>query len=96
MTQFNRLVLTASPKTTRKSLSTFVDAALPLDERGKRFGARLVLRCITEHARPLGSRPLVDFLLSKISSHPAKFRTLRLTAFDMVDGARSRHRGAIE
>ena len=67
-------VSTASPQAAGKSLRTFVDAALALDERGKRFGARLVLRCITES--------LVDFLLSKISSHPAKCRTLRLTAFD--------------
>ena len=35
MTQFNRLVLTASPKTTRKSLRTCIDTTLPPDERGK-------------------------------------------------------------
>jgi hypothetical protein len=51
-----------SPKTAGKSPSTFVDAALPLHERGKRLSNRLVRHGISQHARPLGSRSLVYFL----------------------------------
>jgi hypothetical protein len=47
---------TGSPKTKCKSRSTFIDPALVLNEGGKRFGTRLVLRCVPQHARPLGSR----------------------------------------
>jgi hypothetical protein len=57
-----RWTATASPETTRKSPSTFVDAAFPLNKRGKRFGARLVLRSVPQQARPLGSGPFVDLL----------------------------------
>jgi hypothetical protein len=32
------------------------------NKRGKRFSICLELRCISQHARPLGSRSLVDFL----------------------------------
>jgi len=51
-----------STETTAKSRSTFVDATLPPDERGKRLRTRLVLRYIPQHARPLRSCSLVDFL----------------------------------
>jgi hypothetical protein len=53
---------TASPDATGKSRSTFVDAALALNEGGKRFGTRLVLHRISQHARPLRSCSLVDLL----------------------------------
>jgi hypothetical protein len=62
MTQFNRLVLTASPKTSGKSLSTFVDAAPTSNELVERLSNRLVHHGISQHARPLGSRSLVYFL----------------------------------
>jgi hypothetical protein len=47
-----RLILTPSPEAAGKSLRTFVDAALPLDERGQGFGNRLVLSCVSQHSRP--------------------------------------------
>jgi hypothetical protein len=42
-----------------KSFRTFVDAALAQNEGGKRFGVCLVLCCVPQHARPLGSRSLI-------------------------------------
>jgi hypothetical protein len=51
-----------STEATGKSRSTSIDAAFPPNERGKRFDVRLALRCIPQHARPLGSRSLIDFL----------------------------------
>jgi hypothetical protein len=46
--------VTAPSETSRKSLRTVADASLPPDERGKRLRTRLVFRCITQDARPLG------------------------------------------
>jgi hypothetical protein len=43
---------TASPETAAKPRSTFVNASLPLNERGERFTMRFVFRIGTEHARP--------------------------------------------
>jgi hypothetical protein len=57
-----RSVSTTSPQATGKSRSTFVDATLALNERGKRFGICLELRGVPHHARPFRSRPLVHFL----------------------------------
>jgi hypothetical protein len=50
------------PQASAKSRSTFIDAALPLNEGCKRFGICLVLGCVPKHARPLGSRSLIDLL----------------------------------
>src|SRR5438093_12823354 len=55
-----RSASTASPET-GKPRGTFVDATLPPDERGKRFTMRFVFGTVTEHARPLGPRSLVNF-----------------------------------
>jgi hypothetical protein len=60
--QFHASVWTASPETSSKSRSTFVDATLPLNERGKRFAVRFVFRGVPQHTRPLGSSSLVYFL----------------------------------
>ena len=57
-----RSVWTVSTEATRKSRRTCVDATLPLNERGKRFGICLVLSCVPHHARPLRSCPLFYFL----------------------------------
>src|ERR1700704_4479457 len=43
-----------------KSRSTFVDATLPPDECGQGLDAHLVFHRVPHHARPLGSRSLVD------------------------------------
>jgi hypothetical protein len=51
--------LGAPLQTWGKSRSTFVDPTFAANERGKRFRIRFVLRCIPQHARPLGSRALV-------------------------------------
>jgi hypothetical protein len=63
----------ASPETSGKSVSTPVDPALALNERGKRLSNRLVLRRIPQHARPLRSCSLVDFLtISGAQDHSGK------------------------
>jgi hypothetical protein len=51
------------PEAAGKSLRTLVDATLPLNELSKRFRSRFVLCRIPEHARPLGPRSLVYFLM---------------------------------
>jgi hypothetical protein len=51
--------LGAPLQTWGKSRRTFVDATLALNEGGKRFRTRLVLRCIPQHARPF--RAFVHF-----------------------------------
>jgi hypothetical protein len=53
-----RSVSIASPETTGKSPSTFINATLAPDECGKWLRTRLVLYCVPHHARPLGSRSL--------------------------------------
>src|SRR5436309_6604824 len=55
-----RSASTASPET-GKPRRTLVDATLALNEGGKRFRTRLVLRCIPQRARPLGACSLVNF-----------------------------------
>jgi hypothetical protein len=55
-----RLTLAASPEASGKPLSAFVDPALSLNEDGKRFDVGLVLHRVSQYARPLGSRSLVD------------------------------------
>ena len=57
-----RWTATAPPKTSGKSVSAFVDAALAPDERGKRIRTRLVLRCVPQRARPFRPRSPVHFL----------------------------------
>jgi hypothetical protein len=47
--------LGAPLQTWGKSRRTFVDPTFALNEGGKRFRTRLVLRRITHHARPLRS-----------------------------------------
>src|SRR5258705_7613827 len=60
-TTVQRSVWTVPIETSSKPRGTFVDAALPPDETGQRFGVRLVLRGVPQHARPFAFGSLVDF-----------------------------------
>jgi selenium binding protein SBP56 len=59
---FSASASTASHDATSKSRSTCVDASLPPDECDQGFSIRFVLRSVSQHARPLRSCSLVDFL----------------------------------
>jgi hypothetical protein len=69
----SRSATTASTEASTKPRGTFVDAALAPNERGKGFTMRFVFATVTEHARPLRSCSLVDFLtISGAQDHSGK------------------------